>query len=132
MATCGKRGIPPILCTLFALFVSLLFAYSTQAQTTAPQRSQAEINEEAQAAYKAGTAPAAKNDFKTAETEFEKVVRLVPKIEEGHSALGTVLLRQGKFPEAIKELEQALALKPGDIAAQTNLAVAYEQTGAHK
>ena len=28
-------------------------------------------------------------------------------------------------------LEKALALKPGDVSAQTNLALAYEQTGAY-
>ena len=62
------------------------------------------------------------NDFKTAEAEFEKVVRLVPQIEEGHSSLGAVLMQVGKFSQAIEELEKALALKPGDVAAQTNLA----------
>jgi len=63
MAICGKRGIPPILCTLSVLLVSPRFAYSTLAQTATAQRSQAEINEEAQAAYKAGTTAAAKTSF---------------------------------------------------------------------
>jgi len=102
------------------------------AQSASPPGSQANINEEAQAAYRAGTTAATNNDFKTAEAELEKVVRLVPKIEEGHSALGAVLLRLGKLPQAIKELETALDLKPGDASAQTNLALAYEQTGANK
>lgn len=60
-----------------------------------------------------------------ARSDFEKVVRLQPSLEQGHSALGTVLLRQGHFPEGIRELEKALALKPGDDAAQLNLAMAY-------
>ena len=72
------------------------------------------------------------SDFKSAEAQFEKVVRLVPQIEEGHTALAEVLLRLGRLPQAIKELETALALKPGDVPTQTNLALAYEQTGAHK
>ena len=102
------------------------------AQSAPPPGSQANINKEAQAAYRAGTTAATNNDFKTAEAELEKVVRLVPKIEEGHSVLGAVLLRLGKLPQAIKELETALNLKPGDVSAQTNLALAYEQTGANK
>ena len=94
--------------------------------------SQADINNEVQAAYQAGAAAAANNDFKTAEAQFEKVVRLAPQIEEGHSALGAALAHLGKFQQAIKELETALKLKPGDLAAQTNLALAYEQTGANQ
>ena len=49
------------------------------AQSSAPAKSQAEINEEAQEAYRAGTAAATSNDLKTAEMQFETVVRLVPR-----------------------------------------------------
>lgn len=105
---------------------------AVSAQSTSSPKSQAEVNEEAQNAYRAGIAASTNNDFKAAETQFETVVRLVPQIEEGHAALAEALLRLGKFPQAIKELEEALVLKPGDVSAQTNLALAYEQTGAHK
>src|SRR5260370_8583308 len=106
--------------------------FGLAAQTAFSSGSQADINQEAQAAYQAGTAAAANNDLKTAEAQFETVVRLVPQIEEGHSALGTVLLRLGRLPQAIKELEQAHRLKPGDVSVETYLALAYEQTGAYK
>ena len=101
-------------------------------QTAPSARSQADINKEAQAAYQAGTAAAAKGDYKTAEAQLQKVVHLAPQIAEGHSALGAVLMRLGQFTPAIKELERALALKPADSFTQVNLAIAYEQTGAYK
>ena len=122
---------------LIALFLTLVASALTTplvraAQTGSSSASQVGINEQAQAAYRAGTTAAANNDLHTAEVQFEKVVRLVPQIEEGHSALGAVLMRLGKLPEAIKELEKAHELKPGDPSVQTNLALAYEQTGASK
>jgi tetratricopeptide (TPR) repeat protein len=117
---------------VFVLIVGLGTGICFAAQSASSPASQADINNQAQAAYQAGTAAAANNDFKTAEAHFEKVVRLVPQIEEGHSALGAVLAHLGKLPQAIKELETALKLKPDDISAQTNLALAYEQTGANQ
>jgi len=42
--------------------------------------------------YGAGNAAVKNNDWKTAEAEFEKVVRLMPQIEEGHSNLGAVMV----------------------------------------
>jgi protein O-GlcNAc transferase len=117
---------------LFALTLGLATDISFAHQAASPSASQTDINEQAQAAYRAGTAAALNNDFKTAEEQLEKVVRLVPQIEEGHSALGAVLIRVGKYPQAIKELEAATALKPGDVSVQTNLALVYEQTGAYK
>ncbi len=54
----------------------------------------------------------------------------MPQIEEGHSALGAVLISLGKLPAAIQELEKAVALKPGDYSAKANLALAYQETGA--
>ena len=98
----------------------------------AQARAQDGVNAEVQAAFRAGSAAAVNNDFKTAETEFEKVVRLAPELAQGHSALGTVLFREGKLPQAIAALEKAVELKPGDIATSTNLALAYEQTRAYK
>jgi len=117
---------------LLVLILGFVSGRGFAAQTASPPKSQAEINEEAQAAYRAGITAVTNNEFKTAEAQFEKVVRLVPQIEEGHSALGAVLIRLGNFPQAIKELEKARALKPGDVSALTNLASAYEQTGVSK
>src|ERR1700761_6170945 len=80
--------------------------------------------QEADAAFKAGYAALAQNDPATARKKFERVVKLAPHIEEGHSALGAVLLELNVYAEAIAELRYAVKLKPEDTAAQTNLAVA--------
>jgi len=100
-------------------------------QNASSPGTQKDINVKAQAAYQAGNAAVANNDFKAAEVQFATVVKLAPQIEEGHSSLGAVLISLGKFPQAINELQKALALKPGDVSAQTNLALAYERTGAY-
>jgi protein O-GlcNAc transferase len=84
---------------------------------------------EADADYKSGVAALSRNDLNTALADFEKVVRLVPSAEQGHSALGAVLVRVGRNAEGIRELEKALAIQPKDSSAQLNLAFAYEQSG---
>lgn len=84
----------------------------------------------ADAAYRAGQAALAQRDLGAAQTDFEQVVQLAPQIEQGHSALGAVLVSRGRVKEGIRELERALAMKPSDSTAQINLALAYEQIGS--
>lgn len=86
---------------------------------------------QADADYRAGVAALNGGDLKTAQAKFESVVRLEPGLEQGHSALGAVLVREGQWQPGIRELERAVALKPGDDGAQLNLALAYAETGAH-
>ena len=64
-----------------------------------------------------------------ARTKFAEVVRLQPRIPEGHEALGAVLGELGKLSEAVKEFEAAAALKTDDEGIETNLALAYVQAG---
>ena len=85
---------------------------------------------EADSAYRAGQAALASHDLSAARGDFERVVRLAPQAEQGHSALGAVLVSLGETSKGIRELEKALAMKPSDSSAQLNLALAYEQTGA--
>ena len=59
----------------------------------------------ADADFHAGYADLVANRLEDARTEFEKVVSLEPRVEEGHSALGAVLL-------------QLKPLSPGDCRAQ--------------
>src|SRR5580658_2769863 len=80
---------------------------------------------QADADYRLGTAALARNDLKTALADFQEVVRLAPSAEQGHSALGAVLVRLGRVGDGTRELEKALAMKPGDSSAQFNLALAY-------
>ena len=85
---------------------------------------------EADADYRAGQAELAHNDLKTARAKFEATVHLAPEAEQGHSALGAVLVRLGETAQGMRELEKALIMKPGDSSAQINLALAYAQSGA--
>jgi protein O-GlcNAc transferase len=84
---------------------------------------------QADADYRAGVAALGHNDLNTALTDFEKVVHLAPSVEQGHSALGAVLVQMGRTDEGIRELEKALSLQSTDSSGQTNLAMAYEQSG---
>lgn len=84
---------------------------------------------QADADYRAGVAALSRNDLRAARQEFEQVVRLVPGIEQGHSALGAVLVRTGETSAGIRELEKALAIRADDASAEQNLAVALEQSG---
>lgn len=84
---------------------------------------------QADADYRAGVAALSRNDLRAARGDFENVVRLAPAAEQGHSALGAVLIRTGEPAAGIRELEKALAMHPGDASAQQNLALAYEQIG---
>jgi protein O-GlcNAc transferase len=83
----------------------------------------------ADAAYRAGQAALAQKDLIAAQADFEQVVQLAPQAEQGHSALGAVLVSRGNPKEGIHELEKALAIKATDSTAQMNLAMAYEQIG---
>jgi protein O-GlcNAc transferase len=86
---------------------------------------------EADADYRAGVGALSHDDLNTALADFEKVVHLAPTAEQGHSALGAVLVRLGRTSEGIRELEKALAMKPSDGSAQQNLALAYVETGQY-
>jgi tetratricopeptide (TPR) repeat protein len=113
----------PLKTRLFArciLAVFLTLSHKSHAQESSPQ---------AYAAYQAGAAALSHNDLKGALVEFEKVVRLAPSLEQGHSALGTVLVRMGRTNDGIRELQKALAMKASDLSAQLSLALAYEQAG---
>lgn len=84
---------------------------------------------QADADYRAGVAALSRNDLNTAREKFEEVVRLAPNIEQGHSALGTVLVRRGDMTAGIRELEKAAAMNAGDTGAEENLAMALQQDG---
>ncbi|MGA8528781.1 MAG: tetratricopeptide repeat protein, partial [Acidobacteriaceae bacterium] len=84
---------------------------------------------QADADYRAGVAAMARNDLKTAKQEFAEVVRLAPNIEQGHSALGAVLVRSGEMADGIRELQKAVAMNAKDTSAEQNLAMALEADG---
>ncbi|MGC1298756.1 MAG: tetratricopeptide repeat protein [Alloacidobacterium sp.] len=109
----------------FTFSAALTISRGITAQEPSPALKQADAD------YRAGVAALSRNDLNTAREDFEKVVHLAPSAEQGHSALGAVLVRLGHTSEGIHELEKALAIKPSDSSAQLNLALAYEQSGQH-
>jgi Flp pilus assembly protein TadD len=78
------------------LAVFLTLPYVSHAQEPSPSLKQAD------AAYRAGVAAFSRNDFNTAREDFEKVVRLAPSLELGHTALGAVLVRMGRINDGIR------------------------------
>ena len=70
---------------------------------------------QADAAFHEGYAAANAGDLEKARRSFAEVVRLEPKIPEGHAALGSVLLSLGRPQEAAAEC--ASAWSPSRIAA---------------
>jgi protein O-GlcNAc transferase len=86
---------------------------------------------QADADYREGVEALNHDDLKTAELKFQAVVRLAPAAEQGHAALGAVLVREGKWPAGTQELEKAVVLKPNDREALLNLAMVYAQSGAN-
>jgi len=108
---------------LLLLCVSFIGAAQTQEPSASLRQADAE--------YREGVSALNRNDLETARSKFEAVTRLAPGAEQGHSALGAVLVRQGQWAGGTHELEKALAIKPNDGGAQLNLAMVYVQTGAH-
>lgn len=109
-----------------ALAVALLLP---PAAALAQGHEQEQVVARASAAFRAGYASAAKGDLAGARAQFERAVHLAPQVEEGHSALGAILVQLKDYPPAIAELNRALALKPADTAALANLALAYARSG---
>src|SRR5271167_4430341 len=90
-------------------FIALLaLLYMGQAQEPSPSLKQADTD------YRAGVVALSHNDLNTALADFEKVVHLAPSAEQGHSALGAVLVRMGRTNEGILELEKALSIQSTD------------------
>ncbi|NYF90990.1 tetratricopeptide repeat protein [Tunturiibacter empetritectus] len=112
----------------FVAVKAILIAWMALSNAALSQEPSAALKK-ADAAYRAGQAALAQRDLNAAQADFEQVVRLAPQAEQGHSALGAVLVSRGLVKEGIDELERALAIKSTDNTAQMNLAMAYEQIG---
>jgi len=62
-------------------------------------------------------------------TLFEWAVRVEPNSTKAHHKLGEVYYREGRTAAAIRELERALAIAPGNIFAAQTLAAIRNRTG---
>ncbi len=89
----------------------------------------AAMAKQASADFRAGYEAANAGDLEKARRSFADVVRLEPKIPEGHAALGSVLLSLGRPEEAAAELKRGLAMKPDDANMKMNLALAEVRAG---
>jgi protein O-GlcNAc transferase len=90
-----------------------------------------DVIKRADAAFHEGFAAREAGNLELARSKFAEVVRLQPKIAEGHEALGAVLVEMGKPLDGAKEFEAAEAIKPSDDGIETNLALAYFQAGEY-
>ena len=97
-----------------------------KAPDAAPDAEQAEALKRADAAFKAGYAAMQAGRLEEARQDFADAVKLAPQVPEAHLALGAILEQMGRTAEAIPELKAALDLKPGDAAAEDDLAQAHE------
>lgn len=64
-----------------------------------------------------------------ADAAFREVVRLMPRVPQGYTGLGDVLLQQQAAEPAIQVLEQAIEIKPDYKPAYYLLGRAYSQVG---
>jgi Tfp pilus assembly protein PilF len=83
-----------------ALMLAMLVLRPSPAQETANSASHppAEKAKQADAAFRAGYAAMSNHQLQQARDDFQAVVKLVPAIEEGHSALGAVLVQMNAYP----------------------------------
>jgi tetratricopeptide (TPR) repeat protein len=86
--------------------------------------------EYAQAHNNLGLVLAQSDEDKDAIAEFKQAIRIAPDYADAHANLGATLI-DSDAEEAIKELERAVALKPGLVRAQFNLAEAYAASPSH-
>ncbi len=73
-----------------------------------------------------GLAYLEENKLDEAESEFLKLIKLVPDEAIGYANLGLVYLRMGKYLEAKERLKKGIELDPDDPNIRLNLAKVYE------
>ncbi len=130
MFMCGRRWMlgagRPLWCgLLLALPAGLLSANMSAAQAPA-----ASPVAQASEAFRSGTERVRQGDLPGAATAFARAVRLAPGVGAGHSALGAVLLQQGKPQAALEQLEDALRINGADAPAMLNAGLAHAQLAA--
>ena len=110
-------------------FAGALANFATAQQTAPPSAASKTALQQADAAFRAGYGAMQAGSLEEARQDFAETVKLAPQLPEAHVALGAILAELGRSDEAIPEFKKALELKPGDDAAEANLAIAYEAIG---
>jgi serine/threonine protein kinase len=109
-------------CLLLAL-VALLFAF--QARRTALEL----LAEQRQRSLDAALADAMSGDAKLAGASIRKAELMKVSMSQVHLLQGLVKFQTGDLPAAIDDLEQAVRLMPGSVAAHSLLAAVYNHAG---
>jgi predicted Zn-dependent protease len=80
--------------------------------------------------YEKGNELAADKQLSKAEAEFRKSIEIAASFGPAHTALGKLLLTQGKIPESVSELELAVRSDPNDFDARFSYGVALMNSRA--
>lgn len=105
---------------------SALLALPAAAKT---QRAMHRSQNEAGRLFRAGSAAYEAGRLQEAETDFRRLVALVPKLGMAHTALGTVLLQKGDSAGAVAELKIAHRTTPEDTQITVKLAESQQMAG---
>lgn len=119
---------------LFAVGVTaaaLLVPWQQSVYGQTPSRTTANLTA-ARTAMAHGVSAVRDGDLTGAKRDFSTVVRLAPRVEPGHAALGSVLLTLHEFEAAVRELQIARQLAPDDFAAALNLGRAHAALGQYQ
>ena len=73
-----------------------------------------------------GLAYLEENELEKAETEFQKLIKMVPEEAIDYANLGLVFMRMGRYEEAEDNLLKAVELNPADADIRLNLATLYK------
>ncbi|MEE8169412.1 MAG: tetratricopeptide repeat protein [Phycisphaerae bacterium] len=73
----------------------------------------------------------ARDELKPAIMHYQRLAEWEPRQAEYFLALGHLMLRGGRFEEAVERFEHALALEPDNWAAHDDMVSAYEQAGQY-
>src|SRR5882762_11743114 len=82
--------------------------------------------------YAEGQRALTEGNFTKAESIFEKLRDLAPRLAEVHANLGLIYFNERKFEGAETKLRQALKLKPGLSKSETLLAMTLSELGKYR
>jgi superkiller protein 3 len=109
---------------------SLLFLEVKLEQAEPYLRKSVELNPDQSAAYYyLGLIAEGKGQDEQAITTFKDVLRRDPNYAPGYEAMGRILLKEQKFPEAQQALEKAVLLNPSSVKAHYQLGILLGRTG---
>lgn len=79
--------------------------------------------------YDAGNSALAIGELAQAEAEFRKATLADARFYDAWHALGMVLYKQNRYPEAIEAGLKAVEIEPNDSMGWTSLSIAYMKNG---